>query len=255
MLLPEIFVADVKEETKKKRMKSHFTPFLLENIAEALKNKEQVILFQNRRGFSVRLECDICHWIPQCTHCDVTLTYHKKSNQLICHYCGYTTNIPERCPACNNNKILMHGFGTEKLEEELPVFFPEAKVVRMDLDTTRSKYGHQQIINDFEDHKIDILVGTQMVTKGLDFENVSVVGIMNADSMISFPDFRAFERSYQLMAQVSGRAGRKQKRGKVIIQTYNPYHAVIRYVIDNDYIAMYNSQIAERITFKYPSRI
>jgi len=252
VMLPEIFVADVKEETKKRHMKSHFTPFLLENIGEALKNKDQVILFQNRRGFSVRLECDICHWIPECKHCDVTLTYHKKSNQLICHYCGYSINIPERCPACNNNKILMHGFGTEKLEEELPIFFPEAKVKRMDLDTTRSKHGHQQIINDFEDRKIDILVGTQMVTKGLDFENISMVGIMNADSMISFPDFRAFERSYQLMAQVSGRAGRKQKRGKVIIQTYNPYHAVIRYVIDNDYTAMYESQIAERHTFKYP---
>ena len=233
-------------------MKSHFTPFLLEHIEEALKNKEQVILFQNRRGYSVRLECDVCHWIPECKNCDVTLTYHKKSNQLICHYCGYTTNIPERCPACGNTKILMHGFGTEKLEEELPIYFPDAKIFRMDLDTTRSKYGHQQIINDFEDGKIDILVGTQMVTKGLDFENVSVVGIMNADSMISFPDFRAFERSYQLMAQVSGRAGRKQKRGKVIIQTYNPYHSVIRYVIDNDYKAMYESQLAERVTYKYP---
>ena len=252
VMLPEIFVADVKEETKKRRMKSHFTPFLLEHIAEALKNKEQVILFQNRRGFSIRLECDICHWVPECKHCDVTLTYHKRSNQLICHYCGYSENIPERCPACNNSKILMHGFGTEKLEEELPVFFPDAKVVRMDMDTTRSKYGHQQIINDFEDRKIDILVGTQMVTKGLDFENVSVVGIMNADSMISFPDFRSFERSFQLMAQVSGRAGRKQKRGKVIIQTYNPFHAVIRYVIDHDFKAMYESQITERVTFKYP---
>jgi primosomal protein N' (replication factor Y) (superfamily II helicase) len=252
VMLPEIFVADVKEESRRKRMKSHFTPFLLEHIEEALKNKEQVILFQNRRGFSIRLECDICHWMPECKHCDVTLTYHKKSDQLICHYCGYTQNVPDHCPACNNNKILMKGFGTEKIEEELPVFFPGAKVMRMDLDTTRSKYGHQQIINDFEDRKIDILVGTQMVTKGLDFENVSVVGIMNADNMISFPDFRSFERSYQLMAQVSGRAGRKSKRGKVIIQTYNPYHSVIRYVIDNNYTAMYESQIAERNSFRYP---
>lgn len=252
VMLPEIFVADVKEESRRRRMKSHFTPFLLEHIEEALKNKEQVILFQNRRGFSIRLECDICHWMPECKHCDVTLTYHKKSDQLICHYCGYTQNVPDHCPACNNNKILMKGFGTEKIEEELPVFFPNAKVMRMDLDTTRSKYGHQQIINDFEDRKIDILVGTQMVTKGLDFENVSIVGIMNADNMISFPDFRSFERSYQLMAQVSGRAGRKNKRGKVIIQTYNPYHSVIRYVIENDYIAMYESQIAERNSFRYP---
>lgn len=252
VLLPEIFVADVKEESRRRRMKSHFTPFLLEHIEEALKNKEQVIIFQNRRGFSVRLECDICHWMPECKHCDVTLTYHKKSDQLICHYCGYTQNVPDHCPACNNNKILMKGFGTEKIEEELPVFFPEARVKRMDLDTTRSKYGHQQIINDFEDRKIDILVGTQMVTKGLDFENVSIVGIMNADNMISFPDFRSFERSYQMMAQVSGRSGRKSKRGKVIIQTYNPYHSVIRYVIENDYPAMYESQIAERNSFRYP---
>jgi primosomal protein N' (replication factor Y) (superfamily II helicase) len=252
IMLPEIFVADVKEESRRRRMKSHFTPFLLEHIEEALKNKEQVILFQNRRGFSIRLECDICHWMPECKHCDVTLTYHKKSDQLICHYCGYTENIPDKCPACGNNKILMKGFGTEKIEEELPLFFPGAKVARMDLDTTRSKYGHQQIINDFEDRKIDILVGTQMVTKGLDFENVSIVGIMNADNMISFPDFRSFERSYQLMAQVSGRAGRKSKRGKVIIQTRNPFHSVVRYVIDNDYSSMYESQIAERNTFRYP---
>jgi primosomal protein N' (replication factor Y) len=252
VLLPEIFIADVKEDTMRKRMKSHFTPFLLEHIEEALKNKEQVILFQNRRGFSVRLECDICHWIPECKNCDVTLTYHKNSDLLICHYCGYSERIPTECPACKNRKILMHGFGTEKLEEELPIYFPNAKVMRMDLDTTRSKYGHQQIINDFEDKKIDILVGTQMVTKGLDFENVSVVGIMNADSIISFPDFRAFERSYQMMAQVSGRAGRKKKRGKVIIQTRDPHHSVIRYVIDNDYITMYESQIAERTTYKYP---
>ena len=252
VMLPEVFVADVKEDTMRKRMKSHFTPFLLEHIEEALNNKEQVILFQNRRGFSIRLECDICHWIPECKNCDVTLTYHKKSDLLICHYCGYSERIPDHCPACNNRKVLMHGFGTEKLEEELPIFFPNAKVMRMDLDTTRNKYGHQQIINDFEDKKIDILVGTQMVTKGLDFENVSVVGIMNADSMISFPDFRAFERSYQLMAQVSGRAGRKTKRGKVIIQTRDPHHSVIRYVIDNNYKTMYESQIDERSTYKYP---
>lgn len=252
VLLPEIYVADVKEETKQKKMKSHFTSFLLEEIKEALKNKEQVILFQNRRGFSTRLECDACNWIPECKHCDVTLTYHKKSNLLKCHYCGYSINIPEKCPACNNNKLVLHGFGTEKVEEELPIFFPDAKIVRMDLDTTQSKNGHQIIINDFEDRKIDILVGTQMVTKGLDFNNVHVVGIMNADSMISFPDFRSFERSYQLMAQVSGRAGRNKKRGKVIIQTYHPYHSVIRYVIDHDYTSMYESQIQERMTFKYP---
>ncbi|NVO03727.1 MAG: primosomal protein N' [Bacteroidetes bacterium] len=250
--LPEILVADVKDETRKKKMKSHFSSFLIEHIGEALKRKEQVILFQNRRGFSTRLECDECNWVPQCKNCDVTLTYHKFRNQLKCHYCGFSTRIVEKCPTCNSKSLSLKGFGTEKIEDEIPIFFPDATVARMDLDTTRTKHAYQQIINDFEDRKVDILIGTQMISKGLDFDNVSLVGVLNADNMLSFPDFRAFERSFQLMAQVSGRAGRKGKRGKVVIQSFNPYHSVIRYIIDNDYIGMYESQLLERRNFKYP---
>lgn len=250
--LPEILVADIKKESRRKSMQSHFSSFLLKHVEEALENQEQVILFQNRRGFSLRLECDTCNWIPECINCDVTLTYHKNSNHLRCHYCGYSTVIPAKCPSCNNPKILMKGFGTEKIEEELARIYPASRVARMDLDTTRSKYAYQRIIHDFENRKIDILVGTQMVTKGLDFDNVSVVGILNADNLISYPDFRSPERSYQLMAQVSGRAGRKNKRGKVIIQTYNPYHTIIRNVIDNDYLKTYKEIILDRINFHYP---
>lgn len=250
--MPEILVADIKEEMKRKTMHSHFSSFLIKHIEEALKNEEQIILFQNRRGFSLRLECDVCNWIPECIQCDVSLTYHKNSNHLRCHYCGYSTKVPNQCPSCGNPKVLMKGFGTEKVEEELAILFPDHKIMRMDLDTTRSKHAYQRIITDFEQRKIDILVGTQMVTKGLDFDNVSIVGILNADNMLSYPDFRAPERSYQLMAQVSGRAGRKKKRGKVIIQTYNPYHAIIREVIDNDFQKMYKEVVIERRTFKYP---
>ncbi|MCK4289334.1 MAG: primosomal protein N', partial [Bacteroidales bacterium] len=250
--MPEILIADIKQESRRKTMRSHFSSFLLNHVEEALKNKEQVILFQNRRGFSLRLECEACNWMPECKNCDVTLIYHKQNNQLRCHYCGYSTRIPEKCPSCGSTKILMRGFGTEKVEEELAIIFPESRIVRMDLDTTRSKFAYQRIINDFEDRKIDVLVGTQMVTKGLDFDNVSVVGILNADNMINFPDLRSFERSFQLMAQVSGRAGRKKKRGKVIIQTYNPSHPVVRFVIDNDYVSMFNNQLIERRNFKYP---
>ncbi len=252
VLMPEIFVADLKKETRQRTMKSHFSSFLLEHINEALKEKEQVILFQNRRGFSLRLECDTCHWMPECKNCDVTLIYHKHFNQLKCHYCGYSRRVPERCDSCGSTHLHMRGFGTEKIEDDLSILYPEAKIRRMDLDTTRSKNAYQNIITDFEERRIDILVGTQMVTKGLDFDNVSIVGILNADSLISFPDFRSFERSFQLMSQVSGRAGRKSKRGKVIIQTFNPYHSVIRNVIDHDYLAMYSSQILERRNFKYP---
>jgi primosomal protein N' (replication factor Y) len=252
VLMPEIFVADLKKETRQRTMKSHFSSFLLEHINEALKEKEQVILFQNRRGFSLRLECDTCNWMPECKNCDVTLIYHKHFNQLKCHYCGYSRRVPERCDSCGSTHLHMKGFGTEKIEDELGILYPDAKIRRMDLDTTRSKNAYQNIITDFEERRIDILVGTQMVTKGLDFDNVSIVGILNADSLISFPDFRSFERSFQLMSQVSGRAGRKSKRGKVIIQTFNPYHSVIRNVIDHDYLAMYNSQILERRNFKYP---
>lgn len=250
--MPEILVVDIKEETKRKKMHSHFSSYMVEQITEALEKKEQIILFQNRRGFSHRIECEVCNWSPQCKNCDVTLTYHKYYNHLRCHYCGYTLNMPSKCSACGSPKVLLKGFGTEKIEDEIPIFFPKAKAARMDLDSTRSKHAYQRFINDFEDRKIDILIGTQMVTKGLDFDNVSIVGILNADNMLNFPDFRAFERSYQLMAQVSGRAGRKNKRGKVIIQSFNPYHAIIRNVIDNDYISMYKDQILERRNFKYP---
>lgn len=250
--MPEILIADVKEATRKKQMKSHFTPLLLDTVTLALEKKEQVILFQNRRGFAPQLECNMCAWVPQCTNCDVSLTYHKATNQLRCHYCGYSIKPPSKCAACGDTDLRMKGFGTEKIEEELQIFYPKAKIARMDLDTTRSKFAHQHIIQDFEEGNIDILVGTQMVTKGLDFDNVSMVGVLNADSMLNFPDFRSFERSYQLMAQVSGRAGRKNKRGTVIIQTQNPEHSIIQEVIANDYISMYTNQLLDRKNFNYP---
>lgn len=250
--MPEVLTADIKKETRYKTMKAHFSNLLMEHIEAALEKKEQVILFQNRRGFSLRLICDTCNWMPECKNCDVTLIYHKHNNQLRCHYCGYSRKVPERCDSCGSTHITMKGFGTEKIEDDLAILFPAATIKRMDLDTTRSKFAYQNIINDFENRRIDILVGTQMVTKGLDFDNVSVVGIMNADNMISFPDFRSYERSFQQMAQVSGRAGRKNKRGKVIIQTWNTYQSVIQDVINNDYNAMYASQILERRNFNYP---
>lgn len=250
--MPEILLADLKMETKQKTMHSHFSSLLLKNIENALAKKQQVILFQNRRGYSLRLECDSCHYVPECKNCDVSLIYHKFQNQLRCHYCGYSIRIPEKCPDCSSTALLMKGFGTEKVEDELQIIFPDAKIQRMDLDSTRTKNAYRRIISEFEERKIDILIGTQMVTKGLDFDNVAIVGILNADTMLTFPDFRAYERSFQLMAQVSGRAGRKGERGKVIIQTYKPQHAVISYVIYNDYQNLFNSQLIERKKFKYP---
>lgn len=250
--MPEILVADIKEATKRKQMKSIFSPMLLKEIEGAIEQKEQIILFQNRRGFAPVLECDLCAWVPHCVRCDVSLTYHKHSSNLRCHYCGYSIKVPNTCNACGSAKLLMKGFGTEKIEEELAGLMPDLKIARMDLDTTRSKYAYQQIIQDFEERKVDVLVGTQMITKGLDFNNVSVVGILNADGMLNFPDFRAFERSFQLMAQVSGRAGRKAKRGKVIIQAFNPYHSIIVDVIKNDYTNMYQTQLIDRRNFHYP---
>ncbi len=250
--MPKIIVADVRKAYKKKEMHAHFTATLLLNIEEALDNKEQVILFQNRRGFSPYLECASCGWIPKCRWCDVSLTYHKGINKLTCHYCGYSVDGVYRCGHCQQPNMETKGFGTEKVEDEIQLIYPEARVARLDLDTTRGKYGHETIINDFQNQQVDILIGTQMVSKGLDFDHVSVVGILNADNMLKFPDFRANERSYQLMAQVSGRAGRKNKQGKVIIQTNDAEHAIVQQVIQNNYVAMFNQQLAERKQFNYP---
>lgn len=250
--LPEVLCADIKEEHRKKKMSSHFSSFLMGHMQAALENGEQIILFQNRRGYTPQWSCEDCGLVPQCTRCDVSLTYHKYQRKLSCHYCGYSIHPPNKCEGCGSHKLNMIGFGTEKIEEDLAKFLPDARVARMDLDTTRSKYAYQNLLASFENREIDILVGTQMVTKGLDFDNVSLVGVMNADQMLNFPDFRAFERSYQLMAQVSGRAGRKHKRGKVIIQTWNPNHWIIRKVIENDYHGMYNQELLERRNFHYP---
>lgn len=252
LALPEIEIVNLREEVRRKTIKSHFSAPLLEELKIAHANKEQAILFQNRRGFSLRLECEICNWIPQCRNCDVSLIYHKHQNMLRCHYCGYATAVPTICPECQSTAIKMHGFGTEKIEEELGLILPELKIARLDLDTTRSKYGFQQILETFGAGKTDVLVGTQMVTKGLDFEKVKVVGIMNADSMLSYPDFRAFERSYQLMSQVSGRAGRKSQQGKVIIQTYQPRHELLQHVLKNSYEELFEKQMYVRQQFKYP---
>jgi primosomal protein N' (replication factor Y) len=252
ILLPEILVVDVREARRRKQMESLFSPQLLEAISEALSDNEQVILFQNRRGFSPYIECNACTWIPYCKHCDVSLTYHKKTNRLNCHYCGFSIPNPVSCNSCGNTDIRTKGFGTEKVEDEVKIFFPDAKVMRMDLDTTRTRKSYEKIINDFENLKINILIGTQMISKGLDFDHVRVVGILNADNMLNFPDFRSFERSYQLIAQVSGRAGRKNKRGKVIIQTNNAEHTVIHHVLENSYQSFFMEQTRERQTFKYP---
>ncbi len=252
MQLPEIMVVDTKEAYHKKRMEGHFSDVLIEKIAKALGNKEQIILFQNRRGYAPYIECKACAYVPKCKNCDVSLTVHKVFNTLTCHYCGYTEPIPTVCPVCKTPNLNTKGFGTEKIEDEIRHIFPEARVSRMDLDTTRSKKSYEKLISDFEQHKVDILIGTQMVTKGLDFEHVSLVGILNADNLLNFPDFRAHERAYQLMAQVSGRAGRKNKRGLVVLQTSQPEHTVIGQVIRNDYAAMYKLQTEERKQFKYP---
>ena len=250
--MPAVVVADMGEAKRKKLMKSLFTPVLIDSIREALHNKEQIILFQNRRGFSPFIECRQCNWIPHCKNCSVTLTYHKNSKALKCHYCGYFENLPSFCPNCSDYHLEEKGFGTEKIEEEISIFFPEAKIARMDLDATRTRSSFMKLITDFEERKIDILVGTQMVTKGLDFDNVSTVGIINADQLLNFPDFRAFERSFQLMLQVSGRSGRKLKRGKVIIQTTQPNHWVIKEVIRNNYKGFYVRDMHERNRFGYP---
>ncbi len=250
--LPTVLVSDIKEEKRRKTMQGNFSSLLVDKIRQALENGKQVILFQNRRGFSSRIECDACGYVPVCENCDVTLTYHKHPSSLSCHYCGYTAALPRSCPRCGGSSLKLKGFGTERLEEDMALLFPHAKVGRMDLDSTRAKGSFHRIIDDFRDRKIDVLVGTQMVTKGLDFDNVAVVGIVDADSLISFPDFRAYERSFQLMTQVSGRAGRRGGGGEVIIQTHKPDYQVIRDVMNNDYASMYTHQIEERLSFHYP---
>lgn len=250
--LPEIIPVDIKELRRKKRMTGQFSPLLISHIREALERKEQIILFQNRRGFAPMVECRVCGWVPKCKNCDVSLTYHKGINQLTCHYCGYTCPPPKRCPACESTELVNRGFGTEKIEDDIKLLFPEASVARMDLDTTRTRTAYEKIIADFERGETDILIGTQMVSKGLDFERVSVVGILNADTMLNYPDFRAYERAFQLMAQVAGRAGRKNGQGKVILQTNSVDHPIIRQVMANDYEGMVGGQLAERQMFRYP---
>ncbi len=250
--LPEIELVDIKEKHRKKRMKGHFSDRLMLLIEDALAQKEQVILFQNRRGFSPIVECSTCGVAPQCPNCDVSLTFHKFNNELRCHYCGHHQGLPKTCPACENPTLDTKGFGTEQIELELRELFPDSKVARMDLDTTRGKYGYQKLLRSFHDQEIDILVGTQMLTKGLDFKNVTLVGVLNADNLLNFPDFRAHERTYQLMVQVSGRAGRDQKRGKVAIQTFNPYHQILQQVTTHDYQTMFQDQLNERHQFQYP---
>lgn len=250
--LPEIEIVNLREEKKRKTMQSHFSRPLMEEMQTAVENKEQVILFQNRRGFALRLECEACNWVPECRHCDVSLIYHKHQRLLRCHYCGFAMEVPAECPNCQSTALKMHGFGTEKVQEELQLLMPDARISRLDLDTTRSKFGFQQIIEAFEKHETDILTGTQMVTKGLDFDSVRIVGILNADNMLSYPDFRAHERSFQLMAQVAGRAGRKGKRGKVLIQTHQPHHPLLQDVVRNDYEALYERLMAIRQEYHYP---
>ncbi|MFN3754961.1 primosomal protein N' [Flavobacterium sp.] len=250
--MPEIELVDLKDSYFRKKMKGHFSLTLIEAITEAFTNNEQVILFQNRRGFSPVLECLTCGHVPQCPQCDVSLTYHKYKNQLRCHYCGYNMAKPSNCHVCSSVDLETKGFGTEQIELELAELFPNKNIKRMDQDTTRGKYSFEKIIDGFKNREIDVLVGTQMLAKGLDFDNVSLVGIMNADNMLYHPDFRAFERSYQMMTQVSGRSGRSEKRGKVIIQTYNPLHNVIQQVTNNDYEGMYKEQLYERKIYYYP---
>ena len=250
--LPETMVIDTRAARKRKQMKSYFSDTLLNAIETALAQKEQVILFQNRRGYAPFIECADCGWVPHCEHCDVTLTYHKYTNQLTCHYCGYAIEQPGSCLACGSTNLQPKGFGTEKVEDDLALFFPEAVIERIDLDSTRSRSAYERIISGFEQGKIDILVGTQMITKGLDFDRVSLVGILNADNILNFPDFRAFERSFQLFTQVSGRAGRKGKRGLVIIQTAQPDHPVIKSVVDNNFISFWEWQLTERNRYRYP---
>ena len=250
--LPEIQVVDVADLQHRKMMAGPFSPLLLAKVREALERGEQAILFQNRRGFAPMIECRQCGWVPRCQHCDVSLTLHRQMNQLTCHYCGFTYRVPTECPCCGSTDLRTKGYGTEKIEEQVSEVFPEARVARMDLDTTRTRNAYERIITDFSAGRTNILIGTQMISKGLDFDKVSVVGILNADAMLNYPDFRAYEHGFMMMAQVSGRAGRKGKRGLVILQTKSPELPLIDQIVRNDYQAFYKSVIAERQQFHYP---
>jgi len=250
--LPEIQVVDIKDLQHRKMMRGPFSPVLLLKVREALERGEQAILFQNRRGYAPMVECKQCGWVPHCQHCDVSLTLHRNLNQLTCHYCGYTYQVPSVCPACGSHELQTRGYGTEKIEDEVRALFPEARIARMDLDTTRTRQAYERIISDFSAGRTNILIGTQMISKGLDFDRVSVVGILNADTMLNYPDFRAYEHAFMMMAQVSGRAGRKGRRGLVILQTKSPDLPVIRQIVDNDYAAFFRSVMAERREFRYP---
>ncbi|RZK40122.1 MAG: primosomal protein N' [Pedobacter sp.] len=252
VLLPQQKVVSIAEETKRKKMTSYFTSVLLAHMETALENKEQIILFQNRRGYATILICSTCGYAPRCVNCDVSLTFHKASGKLHCHYCGFYQNSLNICPACGSVHIEQKGFGTERIEEELSLIFPDVKIARLDLDSTRTKNGMQQLIADFQDKKTQILVGTQMVAKGLDFDNVSLIGVLNADTLLNYPDFRAFERSFQLLAQVAGRAGRRDKQGLVIIQAYNESHRIIDQVLENNFQEMYDDELEEREKYHYP---
>lgn len=250
--LPQIEVIDMAEYQRRKLVTGPFSDPLVEAMGEALKNGQQIILFQNRRGYAPLLECKTCGWVPKCKHCDVSLTLHKSAGKLTCHYCGYTIPAPVHCPNCEERNFINLGYGTEKIEDDLQNIFPEARIERMDLDTTRTRNAYEKIISDFQQGKTDILIGTQMVSKGLDFDNVAVVGIINADTLLNYPDFRATERAFQLMAQVAGRAGRKSGQGKVFLQTKMSDAPVIPYIVNNDYQSFYDQQIGERLLFHYP---
>lgn len=252
MQLPTVEVVDIKEAKRKRLMQGAFSPRLVEVVHEALQRREQIILFQNRRGFSSFIECKQCGWVPKCPHCDVTLTLHKKQGCLTCHYCGYTTRIPERCPACEESAFIDVGTGTEKVEEQIQRLFPTATTLRMDLDTAATRRQYERIIGDFADHQADILIGTQMVTKGLDFDRVSVVGILDADTMLNLPDFRSYERTFQTLNQVAGRAGRSKTAGRVVLQTRSADSDIIRQITAGDYWQMFYTQMLERQTFRYP---
>lgn len=250
--LPNQQVVSISEETKKKTMSSYFSSVLIKDIDLALSKKEQIVLFQNRRGYATILICATCGYTPKCVNCDVSLTYHKSSGKLHCHYCGYQQSSVNICPACGSVHVEQKGFGTERIEEELRLLYPEVTIARLDMDSTRTKNGLQQILNDFQEKKTDILIGTQMVAKGLDFDNLNLIGVINADTLLGYPDFRAYERSFQLLAQVAGRAGRRADQGNVCIQTYDAENRIIKQVVNNDYEGMYNDEIVEREKFLYP---